>query len=47
MLLTMEGIPEETQYYEPQDHPWIEMFDEPADEDTMVIRFSLDEIRLG
>ncbi len=38
---------EETGYYDPQDHPWIEMTDDSVDEDTMVIRYSLDEIRLG
>ena len=36
---------EETQTYNPQDHPWVEM---PAD-DTMdeEIRYSLDEIRVN
>ena len=38
---------EETVRYDPQDHPWIEMADDSADEETMVIRYSLDEIRIG
>ena len=38
---------EETITYDPQDHPWVEMTDDSADEETMVIRYSLDEIRIG
>ena len=35
---------EETITYDPQDHPWVEMIDDSADEETMVIRYSPDEI---
>ena len=38
---------EETINYDPQDHPWIEMADDSADPEMMVICYSLDEIRIG
>ena len=35
-------------YYNPQEHPWLEMpVSNPEDEDFEVIRYSLDEIRVG
>ena len=38
---------EETVIYNPQDHPWIEMMDDSADDDALMIRYSLDEIRIN
>ena len=39
---------EETPIYNPQDHPWLEMpVHDSEDEDFEVIRYSLDEIRVG
>ncbi len=39
---------EEKPVYIPQDHPWLEMpVSNPEDKDFEVIRYSLDEIRVG
>ena len=37
-------MPEETQIYHPEDHPWVEMPTESSGDDE--IRYSLDEIRI-
>jgi len=38
---------EEKEYYFLQDHPWLETADDSVDEEAMMIRFSLDEIRIS
>lgn len=37
-------MPEESQTYHPEDHPWVEMPTESSGDDE--IRYSLDEIRM-
>ena len=40
----LRKMPEETQTYHPEDHPWVEMPTESSGDDE--IRYGLDEIRM-